>query len=120
MITRVRKLTPLNVSALRKAMPEVTTGTTFAEFTGTPSQACDAVRSTMVTLAQTTGINTTYNSLRAVERKLAAAAPRFHTEGTETAMTNYVTVNRGSGFTPRSHKHFGQVAVCYCSEPPTL
>jgi len=94
MITRVRQLTRMNVIALCKAMPEVTTGATYAEFTGTPEQALDAVRGTMVTVAQTAGINSTYNSLRAVERKLAKAMPFFNPDGTETALTTHVSITR--------------------------
>lgn len=95
MITRVRNLTRMNVNALFETCLASKLGATYAEFDGyTPDRALDAVRNTMVHYAQTVGINSTYNSLRAVERKLAKAAPRFNPNGTELALTNHVSVVR--------------------------
>jgi hypothetical protein len=91
MITRVRQLTAMNIKALRDMELGSNFGATYAEFEGTPAQALTRVERAMCQLA---GRDSTRRSLCAVQRKLAAAAPRFYLDGTETAITNYVTVTR--------------------------
>jgi hypothetical protein len=94
MITRVRKLTDMNISALDTTMICKNLGSTYAVFEGSPVQALAAVERAMCSR----GIDSTYRSLMAVRRKLANAAPRWdamkYDDGTELAMTPFVTVAR--------------------------
>jgi hypothetical protein len=94
MITRVRKLTPSNISALDVTSLTSALGSTVADIDGSPVQALAKVTSVMAGLPM--GYN--YRSLQAVRRKLALAAPRWDTvkydEGTELALTPFVTVVR--------------------------
>jgi hypothetical protein len=95
MITRVRKLTPMNVKALTATMLAASdSGTTFANLPGNPVQALAAVEKIMVSRP----IDSTYRSLMAVRRKLALAASRWdavkYDDGKELALTPYVTAVR--------------------------
>lgn len=96
--TKVRQLTAMNVRALRCVEGiYITEGKTYAIFEGTPAEALDAVNTTMVVLAQTEGIGSKYNSLRAVQRKLAAAGgyrPDPEAVKGVTKLTNYVQIAR--------------------------
>lgn len=96
--TKVRQLTAMNIRALRSVEGiYITEGKTYVTFEGTPAEALDAVNTAMVVLAQTEGIGTTYNSLRAVQRKLAAAGgyrPDPDTVQGVTKLTDYVQIAR--------------------------
>lgn len=91
MITRVRKLTPSNITALRAMQFE--TAATYIDFQLSPLGALRAVEEAM---ANSTGY--THRSLAAVRRKLATAAQRWDVasreDGPELALTPYVTVIR--------------------------
>lgn len=93
MITRVRKLTRMNISALDNTMLARELGVTYAEFDGSPVQARAAVEKMMASLPM--GAN---RSLQAVRRKLSLAASRWSAasqeDGPELALTPYVTVIR--------------------------
>ena len=97
--TKVKQLTAMNIKALRTITTDVdiTFSKTSVIFDATPLVALQAVESAMVVIAQTEGINSTYNSLRAVQRKLANAAPyrieEFAVKGV-TKLTNYVQIAR--------------------------
>lgn len=94
MITRVRKLTHMNISALDNTMLASELGVTYADFDGTPVQARAAVEKMMASLP----MGSTYRSLGAVRRKLSLAASRWDTvkydDGKELALTPYVNVIR--------------------------
>jgi hypothetical protein len=92
MITRVRKLTQMNISALDTTALCKTLGTTYAEFEGSPVQALAAVERAMCSR----GIDSTYRSLMAVRRKLATAAPRYdhNVDGEKIALTPFVEIHR--------------------------
>lgn len=96
--TKVRQLTAMNIRALRSVEGiHITEGKTYVIFEGTPAEALQAVDTTMVVLAQTEGIGTTYNSLRAVQRKLAAAGgyrPDPDAMKGVTKLTDYVQIAR--------------------------
>lgn len=96
--TKVRQLTAMNIRALRSVEGiYITEGKTYVIFEGTPAEALQAVDTTMVVLAQTEGIGTTYNSLRAVQCKLAAAGgyrPDPEAVKGVTKLTNYVQIAR--------------------------
>jgi hypothetical protein len=91
MITRVRKLTAMNISALDNTMLASELGVTYADFEGSPVQARDAVEKMMASLP----MGSTYRSLRAVRRKLSLAASRWDAvkrgEEKELALTPFVT-----------------------------
>lgn len=93
MITRVRKLTGMNVRACREMHLGIAEGTTFVDFRGTPAKALRDVEESM---GQLNGRSTTYRSLSAVRRKLrTASAVAIGAEGPhEEALTDYVTVTR--------------------------
>jgi hypothetical protein len=93
MITRVRKLTRMNVRALNEVNLGVASGTTFVDFRGTPAGALRAVEDQMSCLR---GTSTTYRSLSAVRRKLrTAAAVELGPDGPDSEdLTDYVTVTR--------------------------
>lgn len=100
--TKVKQLTAMNIKALRAiahdADMHITFGKTYVIFDATPLGALMAVESAMVVVSQTEGINSTYNSLRAVQRKLASAAPyrieEFAGKSGITQLTNYVQIAR--------------------------
>lgn len=94
MITRVRKLTQMNINALDNTGCYSELGATYAEFDGSPVQALAAVERAMCSRA----IDSTYRSLMAVRRKLATAAHRWDVasqeDGPELALTPFVNVIR--------------------------
>jgi hypothetical protein len=98
--TKVKQLTAMNIKALRAidANVDIVFGKTYVIFDATPLAALKAVESAMVIVSQTEGINSTYNSLRAVQRKLASAAPyrieEFAGKSGVTQLTNYVQIAR--------------------------
>lgn len=90
MITRVRKLTHMNISALNTVRIE--TGATYVDFNLTPRGALRVIEEAISTTS-----GTTRKSLHAVRRKLADAVPRYdsesHDSGTN-ALTVYVSVTK--------------------------
>jgi len=100
--TKVKQLTAMNIKALRAishdAGMHITFGKTYVIFEAAPLGALIAVESAMTVVAQTEGINSTYNSLRAVQRKLVSAAPyrieEFAGVRGVTKLTDYVQIAR--------------------------
>jgi hypothetical protein len=94
-ITKVRQLTRMNINALRDASVGKNLGATYAEFDLSPTAALVQVEEAM---RNCPGINTTYRSLQAVQRKLKIAAGRYAALGMDDTrtvnLTPYVSINR--------------------------
>ena len=97
MITKVQKLTRMNVGALKDVRLGWELGTTYAAFVGTPTEALRQLEDVMATFA---GSGTTYRSLSAVRRKLGAAKAAYSQLSVAklpigiTQVTDYVQVRR--------------------------